>query len=48
MKDEQKLSCVDCGVKNCETRDREYPEFCLTTGLSPETIEKARRLYEED
>ena len=48
MNDDLKLSCVDCGVKNCQTRDKEYPEFCLTTGLSAETIEKVRKLYEEE
>ena len=48
MKDGNKLSCVDCGIKNCETRDKEYPEFCLTTALSAETIEKVRKLYEEE
>ena len=48
MNDVRKLSCVDCGVKNCQTRDKEYPEFCLTTGLSAETIEKVRKLYEEE
>ncbi len=41
-------SCVDCGVLNCQKRDKEYPDFCLTTELSAETIEKVRRLYEED
>lgn len=41
-------SCVDCGVLNCHTRDKEYPEFCLTTELSPETMEKVRRLYEDE
>ena len=48
MENESKLTCVDCGVKNCETRDREYPEFCLTTGLSAETVEKVRKLYEDE
>ncbi len=48
MNDDRKLSCVDCGVKNCQTRDKEYPEFCVTTGLSAETIEKVRKLYEEE
>ena len=48
MNDDRKLSCVDCGVKNCQTRDKEYPEFCLTTALSAETIEKVRKLYEEE
>ena len=43
-----RMTCVDCGVLNCQHRDREYPEFCLTTELPAETIEKVRRLYEED
>ena len=41
-------SCVDCGVLNCKTGASEYPEFCLTAELAPETIEKVRRLYEEE
>ncbi len=44
----EKRSCVDCGILNCQTRDREYPEFCLTTELSMETAEKVRRLYEDE
>lgn len=44
----EKRSCVDCGILNCQTRDREYPEFCLTTELTPETVEKVRRLYEDE
>ena len=44
----EKRSCVDCGILNCQTRDREYPEFCLTTELEPETVEKVRRLYEDE
>lgn len=44
----EKRSCVDCGILNCQTRDKEYPEFCLTTELSPETVEKVRRLYEDE
>lgn len=41
-------SCVDCGILNCHKRDKEYPDFCLTTQMSAETIEKVRRLYEEE
>lgn len=41
-------SCVDCGVLNCKTRDNEYPEFCLTAALPEDTIEKVRRLYEDE
>lgn len=39
-------SCVDCGILNCKTRDKEYPEFCLTTELPADTIDKVRKLYE--
>ena len=41
-------SCVDCGVLNCYKGGKTYPEFCLTTGLSEETIDKVWALYEED
>ena len=44
MEDDRKLSCVDCGVKNCQTRDKEYPEFCLTTGLSVYEEEENRKV----
>ena len=41
-------SCVDCCLLNCYKRDKEYPDFCLTTGLTKETIDKVWALYEED
>ncbi|MBQ6314661.1 MAG: DUF1847 domain-containing protein [Mogibacterium sp.] len=43
-----KKSCIDCGILNCHKRDKEYPDFCLTTELSEETIEKVRKLYEDE
>ena len=42
------LSCVDCGMLNCESGNTYYPEFCLTTALSRDAIEKVRQIYEED
>ena len=39
MNEETKRSCVDCGVYNCHTRDKEYPDFCLTTELTDEERE---------
>ncbi len=42
----EKKSCVDCGILNCHTRDKEYPEFCLTTEMTSDTIDKVRKLYE--
>lgn len=44
----EKRSCVDCGILNCQTRDKEYPEFCLTTGLTEEMVMKVQRLYEDE
>ena len=44
----EKKSCVDCGVLNCQTRDKEYPDFCLTAELTEETIEKVRSLYKDE
>ena len=44
----EKKTCVDCGILSCQTRDKEYPEFCLTTELTQETIGKVRALYEEE
>lgn len=44
----EKRTCVDCGILNCQTRDKQYPDFCLTTELTEETIEKVRSLYEDE
>ena len=41
-------TCVDCGVLNCYKMDKTYPEFCLTTGLTQETIDKVQTLYEDE
>lgn len=27
----ENLSCTDCGVYNCRSRDKQFPGFCLTT-----------------
>ena len=40
-------SCIDCGNTACDKLKGEYPEFCLTTELDEETIDKVRALYEE-
>lgn len=39
---EKKLSCTDCGTRNCHRELKEYPDFCLTTNLQPGDREKAR------
>jgi uncharacterized metal-binding protein len=45
--EEKTLSCVDCGTQNCKFKTRTYPEFCLTTNLSPEDSAWALEHYEE-
>ncbi len=47
MSGEVKRSCVDCGIYNCQTRDKTYPDFCLTAALSEEEAAEVHRLYEE-
>lgn len=42
------LSCVDCGVKNCMTRQAQYPEFCPTAALTEEEIEAVVKLYTDN
>ena len=41
-------SCVNCGVLNCAKRDKEYPEFCLTTNFDVKELEEIKKLYLED
>lgn len=39
------LTCTDCGVTNCASKDKEYPDFCLTTSLSDKELEEVVNLY---
>ncbi|HEY8804351.1 MAG TPA: DUF1847 domain-containing protein [Clostridium sp.] len=39
------LTCTDCGVTNCASKDKEYPDFCLTTSLSDIELEAVVDLY---
>jgi hypothetical protein len=36
-------SCVNCGVLNCAKRDKEYPEFCLTTYFDVKELEEIKK-----
>lgn len=45
--DIKSLSCVDCGTQNCKFKDRNYPEFCLTTNLDQEDFTWALEKYDE-
>lgn len=46
--EKQKMSCIDCTVKNCRMEDKKYPEFCLTTNMNPEVLQEAMKCYEEE
>lgn len=46
--DDKHLSCSDCGVLNCYRRDKNFPDFCLTTNTSNKDIEKVNELYRSD
>lgn len=49
MEDKKRiLSCVDCGVTNCNKGDKSYPEFCLTTKLSEQEKAKYLARYQEE
>lgn len=41
-------SCVDCGSTTCNKLKGAYPDFCLTTELDQETIDKVWALYEDE
>ena len=30
----EKMSCIDCAVKNCDKEDKAFPEFCVTDGIA--------------
>lgn len=42
------LSCVDCHVVHCDKGRGEYPDFCMTTHLNPEVLEKALEEYQQE
>ncbi len=41
-------TCVDCGTLHCGRRNAEYPDFCLTTQISPELRDEVMHLYLDD
>ena len=49
MGERKQLSCVDCGVVNCNLMEKEFPEFCLTTGtVTEEDLTYVREKYREE
>lgn len=47
MMDDKTLSCVDCAVRNCDSQNSMYPDFCLTTKLTEEEIQQIKDIYKE-
>lgn len=45
--EKKELSCVDCGILNCNKRNSVYPEFCPTAALTEEEAREVMALYEE-
>ncbi|MDE6937283.1 MAG: DUF1847 domain-containing protein, partial [Lachnospiraceae bacterium] len=45
---ERVMSCIDCGVKNCDKVDKTYPDYCLTTNMDPEVYQDAMDRYKEE
>lgn len=49
MSEKKKMSCIDCGVVNCNLMEKEFPEFCLTTGaVTEEDLAYVREKYSEE
>lgn len=45
--EQNKLSCIDCVVKNCDKMDKTYPKFCLTTHMDEAILQEAMECYQE-
>lgn len=46
--EKKRFSCADCGVVNCNSGDKEYPSFCLTTHMNGDVKKEALALYEDE
>ncbi|MGI6256769.1 MAG: DUF1847 domain-containing protein [Anaerovoracaceae bacterium] len=48
MKENKTPSCVDCSIKACDGREKNYPSFCLTAKMNKEFEKKVLEIYGED
>lgn len=46
--EEKILSCADCAVTNCNSMDKSYPKFCVTTNMNEDVKKEAMETYKED
>lgn len=45
MSENQKFTCANCPIGNCNREDSAYPKECLTTHADPEFVEKCTQKY---
>lgn len=45
---EKKMSCIDCGVMNCDVGNKAYPKFCVSQGMDKQDIKESIDLYMND
>ena len=48
VKQNHDRSCTDCGAQACEQKGGRFPDFCPGKQLPEESLEKVRRLYEDE
>ncbi len=49
MSEGKTRSCIDCGTVNCNKMDKQFPEFCVTTGtVTEEDFAYVREKYAEE
>lgn len=46
--EKEKMSCIDCMVKNCNLEDKTFPEFCLTKNMNEDVLKDAMDCYKEE
>jgi len=44
MKNDRKLSCVDCSISACKGNGKEYPDFCTASQLPSKLREESKNL----
>lgn len=48
MSDNVTRSCIDCGIINCDSMDKKYPQFCVTENLKEEVLKAAMEEYKDE
>lgn len=45
MDEVKKFTCVDCGVRKCNTGENNYPSFCVSQSLDKDKVEEVKEIY---